>query len=108
LQPQSKSAAPAAMTQGKAAPAPAAQTQTLEVAEPLKIGPIQMEYAPVESVPAQQKDEWADRAEQVSIRRTILERYRTGDSMVDIARELDLGLGEVKLIIELYKGDKNS
>jgi hypothetical protein len=27
---------------------------------------------------------------------------------VDIARELDLGLGEVKLIVDLYKGEKNS
>ena len=33
----------------------------------------------------------------------ILEMYQGGRSPVDIARELDLGVGEVKLVIDLYK-----
>jgi hypothetical protein len=78
--------------------------------------PAPVPEAPVESEPPKPqtekkpaaKDEWADRREQAALRKTILERYRTGDSMVDIARELDLGLGEVKLIVDLYKGEKNS
>lgn len=34
----------------------------------------------------------------------ILEMYRQGKSKVAIARELGLGVGEVKLVIDLYKG----
>jgi myosin heavy subunit len=43
-----------------------------------------------------------------SPRETILERYRAGDDMRDIARDLGMGYGEVKLIVELYKGDEDS
>lgn len=35
----------------------------------------------------------------------ILELYKQGKSHVEIARELGLGLGEVKLVIELFKGE---
>ncbi len=33
----------------------------------------------------------------------ILEHYQQGKSIVDIARQLDLGVGEVKLVIDLFK-----
>lgn len=33
----------------------------------------------------------------------VLELYKSGKSNVAIARELNLGVGEVKLVIELYK-----
>lgn len=33
----------------------------------------------------------------------ILELYQQGKSIVDIARQLDLGVGEVKLVIDLFK-----
>lgn len=36
----------------------------------------------------------------------ILQLYRNGMSKVDIARKLSLGLGEVSLVIGLYKGDE--
>ncbi len=36
----------------------------------------------------------------------ILEMKRNGMSMIEIARELGLGVGEVKLVIDLYQGDK--
>ena len=36
----------------------------------------------------------------------ILELYKQGKSYVEIARELGLGLGEVKLVIELFRGEK--
>lgn len=35
----------------------------------------------------------------------ILELYQEGLSEVDIARKLSLGIGEVRLVIDLYKGD---
>lgn len=40
-------------------------------------------------------------------REEILARYRSGEDMKDIARDLGLGFGEVKLIVELYKGEMN-
>lgn len=36
----------------------------------------------------------------------ILELYKEGKSYVEIARELGLGLGEVKLVIELFRGEE--
>jgi hypothetical protein len=47
-------------------------------------------------------------AESGSLRETILERYRNGEDLKDIAKNLDMGYGEVKLIVELYKGDENT
>lgn len=38
----------------------------------------------------------------------ILELYKEGQSFVDIAKNLGLGLGEVKLVIGLFKGDEES
>ena len=32
-------------------------------------------------------------------------RYRGGEDLVDIAKDLDMGFGEVKLIVELYNGE---
>lgn len=34
----------------------------------------------------------------------ILQMHRNGDSIISIARELGLGVGEVKLVIDLYQG----
>lgn len=38
----------------------------------------------------------------------ILELYEQGMSFVDIAKNLGLGLGEVKLVVGLFKGEENS
>ncbi len=38
------------------------------------------------------------------VREEILERYRSGEDLRSIARNLHLGYGEVKLTVELYKG----
>lgn len=35
----------------------------------------------------------------------ILEMYRSGNSIIDIAKQLGLGVGEVKLVIDLYQGE---
>lgn len=51
--------------------------------------------------------ETADEGRSVNVREEILKRYRSGEDLKDIARDLSLGFGEVKLIVELYKGDGN-
>ena len=35
----------------------------------------------------------------------ILEMYNSGRSVIEIAKELGLGVGEVKLVIDLYQGE---
>ncbi len=35
----------------------------------------------------------------------ILEMHRNGNSIIEIAKQLGLGVGEVKLVIDLYKGE---
>ena len=35
----------------------------------------------------------------------ILELYRNGESIIEIAKQLGLGVGEVKLVIDLYQGE---
>lgn len=35
----------------------------------------------------------------------ILELYQKGDSIIEIAKQLGLGVGEVKLVIDLYQGE---
>lgn len=41
--------------------------------------------------------------EQMNNNQKILSLYRTGMSNIDIAKELNLGLGEVRLVIDLYR-----
>lgn len=48
-----------------------------------------------------------DTESSASAKETILERYRAGEDLRDVARDLGLGYGEVKLIVELYKGEEN-
>lgn len=62
-------------------------------------------------IPANQEEpeaaENTNEAGSVNIRETILERYRSGEDLKDVARDLGIGYGEVKLIVELYKGEEN-
>lgn len=37
----------------------------------------------------------------------ILEMYKSGLSILEIAKQLGLGVGEVKLVVDLYQGDAN-
>lgn len=46
----------------------------------------------------------AQAAQDFNCNRQILELYSQGKSKVDIAKELGLGVGEVKLVIDLYQG----
>ncbi len=43
----------------------------------------------------------------ITAKEQILEHYRAGEDLTDIARTLGLGFGEVKLITELYKGEES-
>jgi len=60
-------------------------------------------FPEVEDMHSDQADgENQDQQEQNNNER-ILELYRAGKSAVDIAKELELGVGEVKLVIDLFK-----
>lgn len=65
---------------------------------------IPMETA---SEPFVQTEEEAYTAGMENHNELILQLYREGNSKVDIARRLGLGLGEVSLVIGLYKGEES-
>ncbi|MDO5522263.1 MAG: DUF6115 domain-containing protein [bacterium] len=52
------------------------------------------------AAPAIKEDEHNERTEQ------ILSRYRQGKSVLEISKELDLGQGEVQLVVNVYTGGK--
>ncbi len=84
------------------------------VSEPVEPVPqpvqTQPEAAPQdEELPKDQEVEVPEEEpEPVSVREQILERYHAGEDLTDIARNLGLGFGEVKLIVELYRGEEES
>lgn len=53
------------------------------------------------------EEELSEEERSIRVRENILERYHSGEGLKDIARDLGLGYGEVKLIVELYKGEEN-
>ncbi len=61
----------------------------------------------LEKQPGLETVEDTDDVVRANIREKILERYRAGEDLKDVARDLGLGFGEVKLIVELYKGEEN-
>ena len=91
---------------------PAAEQQTVipvveePAAVPVQTAVVQGEEAVEEVPPAEEEPEEQPEAEPVSVREQILERYHAGEDLTDIARNLGLGFGEVKLIIELYRGEE--
>lgn len=50
---------------------------------------------------------WSDEGETdpVNANEEILALYQAGESVIDIAKQLGLGVGEVKLVIDLYQGE---
>lgn len=91
-QPVTEAVVPVAEEQPVAAPV---QTAVVQDEEPKD------DTEPVPEEPAEQPE-----PEPVSVREQILERYHAGEDLTDIARNLGLGFGEVKLIIELYRGEE--
>ena len=61
----------------------------------------------LEKQPGLETVEDTDDVVRANIREKILERYRAGEDLKDVARDLGLGFGEVKLIVELYKGEEH-
>ena len=91
---------------------PAAEQRTVipvveePAAVPVQTAVVQGEEAVEEVPPAEEEPEEQPEPEPVSVREQILERYHAGEDLTDIARNLGLGFGEVKLIIELYRGEE--
>lgn len=54
---------------------------------------------------AQKMEEVGQERSKDSIRDEVLERFSAGEDLRGIARSMGLGFGEVKLIVELYKGE---
>ncbi len=79
------------------------QTEPERMAEP----PIQTEYPEAVAAAELLEETTAEptAAGQPSGKETILERYRAGEDLTDIARDLGMGIGEVRLFVELYKGE---
>lgn len=61
------------------------------------------EEKPKTDKPETEKDEKSDDG---GVNEKIIEMYKQGKSVLDISRELDIGQGEVKLMISLYGGNK--
>ena len=69
---------------------------------------IQMETAAavtMKQAAMEMEEEQPQERSRDSIRDEVLERFSAGEDLRNIARTLGLGFGEVKLIVELYKGE---
>ncbi len=84
--------------------APAFQTIAEEAKEETS-GPEQI---PEEEIPVQSQQELQGTESYSNKNDKILELHRQGRSNVTIAKQLDLGVGEVKLVIDLFEGRNNS
>ena len=84
--------------------------QSMEPAEPEKTEEVPEQSGKTEDVSEQSEIETPETSEEensTSVREKILERYQAGEDLRDVARDLGLGYGEVKLIVELYKGEED-
>lgn len=68
----------------------------------------QPEQIPEEEIHAQSQQELQGTESYSNKNDKILELHRQGRSDVTIAKQLDLGVGEVKLVIDLFEGRNNS
>lgn len=82
--------------QKPAAPTPQPSVQ-VQAAEQTETAEVQEKAAPEPAV--QEEDEVAD------VREEILRLYKEGKESVAIAKKLGMGVGEVRLILGLYKGE---
>ena len=96
--------APQEQPPSNTAPQPKAQTEPVEREQPAEPEPAVRETAEavVPSLPEPVKE--SEPAEP-DIREEIIRLYREGKDSVAIARRLGMGVGEVRLILGLYKGD---
>ena len=88
-------------------PAPAVETEAQEVAQSEE----QAEMEPglddairdLEATPL--PEETREELENVDNKDMILEMHKVGLSILEIAKHLGLGVGEVKLVVDLYQGE---
>ena len=55
--------------------------------------------------PSLEEDTEETTSSESGINQKILEMYQKGESIIGIAKQLGLGVGEVKLIVDLYQGE---
>jgi len=94
----------------KSRPVPTQAPVVIEKQEETPAEAVQTQAQAPEAENAQestQEEEPPETEEKLSAREEVLERYRAGEELKDIARDMNLGYGEVKLIVELYKGVRN-
>ena len=87
----------------KSAAAEKHQEQVTSFTQARGAAPVNQSQKPSESVKAAQPA----KNDAKSSREEILKRHKSGISVIDIARELGLGKGEVQLVIDLYEGEKH-
>lgn len=91
---------------------PMPDVQAVPASEPVEpvVQPAQTqtEAVPQDEKLSQEVEMPEEEPKPVSVREQILERYHAGEDLTDIARDLGLGFGEVKLIVELYRGEEES
>lgn len=90
-----------------AAAVPAAPAEVAASAEPGGKEAAESGQEPAEQTEEPETEERGD-GEKENHNKEILALHREGMSDVEIARKFGLGLGEVKLVIGLYKGETNS
>lgn len=83
---------------------PVVSETTETAAAPVQI--VQSEVVAEETQMPEETQAPEEEPEPLSVREQILERYHAGEDLTDIARNLGLGFGEVKLVVELYRGEE--
>ena len=89
------------MSQTSVMPQAPVISQTPVMPQPSRSGSVQGSGTPQPSGVVNFTQETDDQGRNYNDR--VLELYKSGKSNVAIARELNLGVGEVKLVIDLYK-----
>ncbi len=77
-----------------------------ESQQPVPVAPS--ETVSEEALPEETSEEFLDETEEESVNHNqmILEKYREGKTAIEIAKELGLGVGEVKLVIGLFREEE--
>ncbi len=99
-----------AAVQGRAAAQPVTSEMPSQIETEPENMPVKDVQPQMESAGEEQAAQPAD-MEQVdddNHNAKILALYKEGNNVVDIAKKLGLGIGEVRLVIGLYKGESNS
>lgn len=81
--------------------------KSVQPAEPATVKVEKPKTADVTKVhEAKPEPEKNEKLEDSSVNKDIIQMYKQGKSVLDISKKLDIGQGEVKLMISLYGGNK--